>query len=90
MTAYDYQTQEWVKGPRGTKLRLEQLREELAILRSDKGEEYVKMMGCRGLLPSVVRDYARRNCEKNIAESELVELREMGLPNGRRELVAAL
>ena len=90
MTAYDYQTQEWVKGPRGTKLRLEQLRDELSILRGPNGEEYVKILGCRGLLPSVVRDYARRNCEKQIAEAELHELHEMGLPNGRGELAAAL
>ena len=90
MTAYDYQTQEWVSGARGTKLRLEQLREELSIVRGPKGEEYVKFMGTKGLLVSYVRDELRRKLERQIVEAELAELCDMGLPNGRAELIAAL
>lgn len=45
--AYDYTTQQWVTGERARVLNLEQYTKILAILRSDKGREYLWMQGNR-------------------------------------------
>lgn len=45
MTAYDYDKQQWVTGIEGATLRRLQLKEELAILRSEGGARYLRFTG---------------------------------------------
>ena len=40
LTAYDYDRQQWVHGEAARQLRIRQIREELALLRSDGGDLY--------------------------------------------------
>lgn len=40
MTAYDYTKQQWVKGKPAVLLGLDQVREELDLLKSDRGLKY--------------------------------------------------
>lgn len=46
-TAYNYEMQRWVSGEEGTALRLRQLREELDLVESDRGAEYLAFVGSR-------------------------------------------
>ena len=45
MSAFDYERQEWVEGQRAISLRQQQLRKELEVLKSDRGDEYCRMIG---------------------------------------------
>jgi hypothetical protein len=45
MNAYDYEKQKEVSGREGAEMRLSQLHRELVLLRSDKCDEYLKMIG---------------------------------------------
>ena len=40
MTAFDYKAQRWVEGHEAAVLLTQQAREELALLRSDRGQDY--------------------------------------------------
>lgn len=42
--AYDYRAQCWLEGEEGTRLEIQQLQEELGILQSKRGPEYLKRM----------------------------------------------
>lgn len=45
MTAFDYNTQKWVTGPEAKTLRAEQLKQEIALLESARGSEYLVFLG---------------------------------------------
>lgn len=65
MTAYDYDKQKWVTGPEGTRIRLEHLREELALLKSPRVDEYMVAVSCR-----MSKSEAITTCQRMIAECE--------------------
>jgi hypothetical protein len=44
-TAYDYDRQEWVTGPKAAALLRKQYNEELAILQGPDAEGYLRMIG---------------------------------------------
>lgn len=64
MTAYNYDTQNWVEGEAGTKLRLAQLQETLALATGPRGEEYAKFSGVASRAGLVA------NLERGIAECQ--------------------
>ena len=45
MPTYNYNTQEWETGLSGWRVRIEQLREELAIIEGPKSAEYLAFTG---------------------------------------------
>ena len=45
MATYNYNTQEWETGQEADRVRLEQLREELAIIEGPKGADYLAFTG---------------------------------------------
>lgn len=45
--AYDYDAQRWITGESAEKLRQEQLRDELDLLMSMRGEEFARFIGVK-------------------------------------------
>lgn len=45
MAAFDYDKQEWIEGEAARVVRVNQLRDELKVLTSGRGEEYLIMTG---------------------------------------------
>lgn len=54
MTAFDYKTQKWVTGPEAKTLRAEQLKQEIAVLESARGSEYLGFLGMKESLPAAI------------------------------------
>ena len=52
--AFDYDRQAWVDGKAAVSLRSKQIRDELAILRSAKGAEYLRFLGAELCLEQAV------------------------------------
>lgn len=60
MNAYDYNAQRWIEGEPAKALRIKQITDELALVRSDKGRVYCKMIGVPSIseyIKSLERDY---------------------------------
>jgi hypothetical protein len=53
--AYDYTAQRWVRGEQARALRAAQLREEIAVLESARGSEYLAFLGMAVTLPDAIR-----------------------------------
>ena len=47
MNAYDYDKQEWVDGDEARRVRAEQIRDELALLKGARGAEYLRFSSGR-------------------------------------------
>lgn len=47
MLAYDYDSQRWTDGPEGTDLQIRQIADELELIESPRGAEYLRMIGSR-------------------------------------------
>ena len=61
MKAYDYTSQSWVTGAQAVRIRREQILQDIALLESDKGEEYVRFIN--GDSKSAMLQRARRQLE---------------------------
>lgn len=48
MHAFDYETQQWISGPAAEKLHKSQMTEELALIESPRGQDYLDSMRRRG------------------------------------------
>lgn len=73
MIACDYQTQGWVDGHEGTRVRLVQMKTELALLQSARGPEFLRSVSRNHAgFGSAARHMAeaRSICQKRIAECE--------------------
>lgn len=52
--AFDYDKQAWIEGDQAAALRVEQIGEELGILRSDRGQEYLIYTGAKVSLATAI------------------------------------
>lgn len=66
--AYDYKTQRWVTGEAARPLRAAQLREELAVLESARGSEYLAFLGMSLTLPAAIAGRKQELAECQRAE----------------------
>jgi len=55
MNAYNYETQQWVEGNKATQLLRKQHEDELALLESDRGEEYARFIGAISRTQAVIQ-----------------------------------
>lgn len=53
-TAFDYESQKWVKGPRATELLIKQTKQELSLLESPDGAAYAALVGIKDREATIV------------------------------------
>lgn len=63
MTAYDYANQRWVEGEEAKALRIGQLKQDLELLESPKGQDFLNFTGSKTSLAEAIA-----SCRARIGE----------------------